>query len=302
MSNVVDLPDLDEDDNDDKNQQSQFKPPTLLLVVARDRSEVDRVLAALASALAIAAVVLAIGGAMAVRFIVRKGLRPMDQFAQTAATIGPETLDYRFATDSLPVELQPIGRQFNDLLARLDQAFRRERRLNADIAHELQTPIAELRTLTEVASRWPCDAEKSAEYFRDAGDVARRMELLVETLLALAPQANPRNFARRSKQSNCPRLRQAIESSRGRSQRELKLTMDVSEDEIVTTDRLILRTIIENLICNAFDYTPAGEQIRCMAHTLNGHCDLTIFNNNYGLTHADLVNLSRSGARTLRVG
>ena len=47
-----------------------------------------------------------------------------------------------------------MAERLNDLLARLDEAFQREPRVTADIAHELRTPIAELRTLAEVGVKW----------------------------------------------------------------------------------------------------------------------------------------------------
>ena len=76
--------------------------------------------------------------------------------------------------------------QLNELLARLETAFRRERQLTSDIAHELKTPIAELRNLCEVGARWPDDPVTARKFFEDAWTIALQMERVVVHLLALA--------------------------------------------------------------------------------------------------------------------
>ena len=119
------------------------------------------------------------------------------------------------------------------------------------------------------------------------------MESLVETLLALARGQSGKLLAHVEPIQLSAILRGPSIFERGPSPREFNLTLDIPETQIVTTDRLMLRRILENLICNAFDYTPAaGTQIRCTAHTDNGLCDLTIGNTNSGtLTQADLSRL-----------
>jgi signal transduction histidine kinase len=85
------------------------------------------------------------------------GLSPLNQLANQAASITADSLATRFPTEIWPGELTPISSRLNDLLERLEQSFERERRFSADLAHELRTPIAELRSLAELALKWPED-------------------------------------------------------------------------------------------------------------------------------------------------
>src|ERR1700683_4484395 len=116
---------------------------------------------------------------------VRRGLRPLRQLGTEADGIDAGSLDHRFSREELPRELVPIAQQFNSLLERIDEAFVRERRFTSDAAHELRTPIAELRRLAEVALKWP-DRSEAERNYRDVWEVAEHMESLVATLLAIA--------------------------------------------------------------------------------------------------------------------
>jgi signal transduction histidine kinase len=58
--------------------------------------------------------------------------------------------------------------------------------MSSDIAHELKTPIAELRNLSEVGARWPEDRQAVRQFFEDARAIAQHMERVVAHLLALA--------------------------------------------------------------------------------------------------------------------
>jgi signal transduction histidine kinase len=281
--------------------EDQYRSPQLLdiaakhparIVVAYQRNEIDRALNALLSSLVIAAVVLAGASALSVQIIVTYCLRPMQRLASQAAGIGPETLDYRFAVQQLPLELQPISVKLNELLERLDNAFRRERRVSADIAHELRTPIAELRTLTEVAARWPADAAATSAYFRDVHEIALKMESLIEVLLALArsqiQRINPAGDAVRPAEvfnSVLAGLRKKI------GERNLSVQCTIADSVLVHTDKPIFTRIAENLLTNAVSHTPRGGAVRCDAVQNNGDWVLSISNTNDSIEPADLEHL-----------
>jgi len=72
----------------------------------------------------------------------------------------------------------------NDLLERIGASFERERRFSADLAHELRTPLAELRSQAELALKWPDARATNAD--ADTLAISLRMEHLVTRLLAIA--------------------------------------------------------------------------------------------------------------------
>ncbi len=126
-----------------------------VLVVASDRRRLDKTLAMLGLLLAASGLLLLVATAFVVPRVLNRELAPLNLLANQAAHITASSLATRFPTETLPGELMPISSRLNDLLERLEQSFERERRFSADLAHELRTPIAELRILAEFALKWP---------------------------------------------------------------------------------------------------------------------------------------------------
>jgi two-component system sensor histidine kinase TctE len=77
-------------------------------------------------------------------YIIGRNLRTIRRASDQAAAIGPLSHDTRITTNDLPNEIMPLVEAFNGALDRLALAYHSERRLTADAAHELRTPIAVL--------------------------------------------------------------------------------------------------------------------------------------------------------------
>jgi two-component system heavy metal sensor histidine kinase CusS len=102
--------------------------------------------ALLASALA-GAVVVSAGGA----WLVRRALLPVRDLARQAAALSPDRVGQPLDGSAQAQELQPLVAQFNALLVRLNDAYQQLEGFNANVAHELRTPLATLIGETELA-------------------------------------------------------------------------------------------------------------------------------------------------------
>jgi two-component system sensor histidine kinase QseC len=229
------------------------------LVVASDREDLDETLLQLIG-LAAGCGVLLLGTTLwVVPRMLQRGLQPLDRLGEQAAHIDAGSLAARFPVDDLPEELRPIGGRLNDLLARLEQSFERERRFSADLAHELRTPIAELRSLAECALKWPesRDAATDGEVLA----IARHMEMLTTSMLALTRGQPGQLTGATESVAIAPLVDEIWRTFAPRAEaRKLRVKFTLVPVS-VAADPVLLRSILSNLFDNAVDYTPAGGEL-----------------------------------------
>jgi two-component system sensor histidine kinase QseC len=262
-------------------------PATARVVIARGSAPLDQALASVRWALGAAGLGLLVFIPLLVAGVVQAKLRPLEQVARQAGEIDARSLDLRFHTGNLPAELLPIATRLNDLLERLGAAFERERRFSADVAHELRTPIAELRALAEVALQFP-DAASSPRHFQDVLGAALQMEKLVTTLLTLARCQAGRQPVSLETVPIGRALAEAWAPLAEKARRKnLKVTPG-SLDALVTTDRLMLGSILGNLLANAVEYAPPGGAVLWEVGTEGGGLEVVVSNTNDGLAPEDL--------------
>lgn len=292
----LDLPDGDDgraiglkfspkiDDEDAK----KFEPREAIVIVAANREPLDQTLNILATVLAVTALLTIIITVPLVSISLRRGHASLGQLARQAAAINADSLQTRFPEDSLPGELQPITARLNDLLGRLESSFERERRFSADLAHELRTPLAELRALAEVELAWPEDGDP--EKHREILDIALQMEAMVTRLLEIARCENCKTQLQIESFAIAPLMEEVWRPLAAKAKtKQLNFQFHVPPDATLKTDRVLFRSILVNLLSNAVEYTP-----QCGRGEVQWHGDaaeLTVSNTVYDLTAADVPHL-----------
>lgn len=259
------------------------------LVVARSRQALDHQLAVLERSILLGGLGLAAAAAFLVWLALGRGLEPLEDIRRQIDGLDERHLDRRIYLDKPRTELEPVVRQLNLLLQHLQSAFERERRLSGHLAHELRTPIAELRSLTEVGSLWPDDPEAAKTFYTFAGGIAFQMERIVAHLLALARfdggsegvELEHVDVGALVARVWRPLASQALE-------RGLSLRTDIEEGSTITTDLVKLEMILSNLLLNAVTYAPDGSWIRCRLQREGSRFTLTVENAASHLEAADM--------------
>ncbi|ADP79506.1 sensor histidine kinase [Pseudofrankia inefficax] len=222
-------------------------------------------------ALAITAVAcIALGYVLASR-----ALRPVRTITAQARTISAHNLHKRVKVEGPADELKLLGDTFDELLDRLEQAFDAQRQFIANVSHELRSPLARQRAITEVALG---DAEANAATLRAAHErvlVAEvQQERLIDALLALARgQASvqhPRPVDLADITARVLDARRDEASRRG-----LKISTSLDHAETTGDPRLVER-LATNLIDNAIRHNQAGGRvdIRTSTHSGSAHLDV----------------------------
>jgi two-component system sensor histidine kinase QseC len=264
--------------------------PVAILVVAREREGLDADLWRLSVAVAAVGAGLALALAGLTQAVLRVGLRSLDGLRRQVAALGVNSLGRRVEVPGPPEEIAVVIEQVNALLERLEAGFQRERRLSSDIAHELKTPIAELRTLCEVGSRWPDDPAASRAFFEDARGIALQMERIVVHLVALARCDEGREPVWTAR----VHVADVVESAwkplaREAAAREVTFRPLISPAVCLETDPDKFGLIVANLLANAVAYSPPGGAITCAAEATDGGVSVTFSNRAEHLEPADLT-------------
>ncbi|HEV7505196.1 MAG TPA: ATP-binding protein [Thermoanaerobaculia bacterium] len=259
------------------------------LVVAHGRDELDSFLGTIHLALTLVALGLLLGTAALVKLVVGAGLAPLDDLGRRLDSLGAESLGETLELADAPAELVPTIRHLNGLLARLQESFARERAFSANLAHELRTPLAELRAVTEVALKCPEDSASWPASFAEIRTIGLQMETLVVNLLALA-----RCDARQSTvhASEVPLRELAANAwsafSSAARKKGMAFQLDVPEGLLLATDREKLALILSNLFANAVAYGSPGSAVRCLGKTTEAGFALSIRNSTADLVPDDL--------------
>ena len=277
---------------EEENQIVRGLRPTAVLVLGRDRGTVDRSLAALRAALVLTGATMMALLAALVGWGVRRGLQPVTQLGEAVASVNAASLSTRFATEPLPVELRPIAERMNDLLARLEHSFDRERRFTATAAHELRTPLAELRTLAEVNLTTPANEIERIESWKDALASTKRMESLASHLLELTRAEAPQRVVQRARVGIADAIAAAWapyeEESRARG---VGLKVSVPADLAVSSDPVLLGVVMGNLCGNAVAHASAGSEFSIVAEWTGGTVAIHFHNRTESLEEKDMAHL-----------
>ncbi|MFL6451946.1 MAG: sensor histidine kinase [Bryobacteraceae bacterium] len=116
----------------------------------------------------------------------RRALKPVDEITRAAKSIGIEDLSQRLAVPKTGDELERLSRTWNEMLARLEDAFSRLSRFTADASHELRTPLAVIRSTAEIAGRRSRTEEAYRSALKAIATESERMTALIDDLLFLA--------------------------------------------------------------------------------------------------------------------
>ncbi len=259
------------------------------LIVARSRKQLDALIDTINLFLAGLIVLLLIIMAVLVRLTLRAGLRPLDDIRHQVSRLDVDSLTTGIQLHTQTAELTPVVSQVNALLHRLDRAFTQERQFSSDVAHELRTPLAELRALAEVGGRWPDDQEAVRQYFADTHAICRQMERVVVSLLTLTRCER----GVQPVQTAPIHLREIVETSwqsvkHTATEKSQRFECEISPSCTVTSDRDMLLVILSNLLGNAVLHSAPASVIRCVGKQDGATTYLTIHNPVKDLAAEDL--------------
>ena len=221
---------------------------TLSMDVTDDLQHLRRLALTLAVAAIVGAIVVSLGGLS----IVHIGLAPVRRLASQVKSLSANNLHQRLDSSGQPTELAPLVEQFNGLLGRLDQSYTQLEGFNADVAHELCTPLATLLASNELALRRPASFDLH-EVLSSNLEELHRLTGIVNDMLFLS-QADRGAVARRTHTPSLALVVQKVAEYHEAALSEAGLELRISGDASGDFDEPLLRRALSNLIGNATQY------------------------------------------------
>jgi two-component system heavy metal sensor histidine kinase CusS len=160
--------------------------PAVMLQVAAGYSANERTMRAFGFALAALSALGSLGVLLLSYSVTRIGLAPLTRLTRDASAVSPNNRSQRLNTSSLPFELNDLANSFNGALERLDGAYGRLESFNADVAHELRTPVTILIGQTEVALTRNRSVDDLRHTLQSNLEEFERMRAIINDMLFLA--------------------------------------------------------------------------------------------------------------------
>ena len=258
-----------------------------LLQVAQDRSADERFMKKFGALLAVVLAFSIVASAAIARRVARDGLQSLSAMTQSLKRIGPRHLHERIPPGGWPRELQPLATAFDEMLDRLEDSFTRLSQFSADLAHELRTPVANIRGEAEVALTQPRSADEYREVIESAVAECERLSGIVDNLLFLArAEAAEGNVQRASFDG-----RAAIEKIAAfyeASAEEQNVTLTCAGAGEIRADPMLFGRAVSNLVENALRFTPAGGTILVSIVIRAGHSEISVKDTGSGIAAENL--------------
>jgi signal transduction histidine kinase len=229
--------------------------------------------------------------ALCARRLLRAAMAPLTRLAQSARGLDPAHPDWALPEVGTRDELEGLRRAINGLLARLREAYDRQRRFSSEASHQLRTPVAVMIGHLEVAQRH----ERSTEQYRHVIHLAHQRAIhlgqIVESLL----------FLSRPESSTLTRsvildlngwLAKAL-ADRPDDERtsDLVLQSTAPGPLWIEAQPLLLGQVVENLLDNARKYSPAGQPIVLMTAREGESAVFAVQDSGCGIARADLMRI-----------
>lgn len=229
----------------------------LSLDISDQESLLQRIRMALLAAACVGTALVSGGGF----FLVRRGLRPVRALVEQTRALTADSLHRRLDGSAQPEELEPLIEQFNLLLGRLNSAYEQLEGFNADVAHELCTPLATLISGTEVALRKARSADELRELLCANLEDLERVAGIVQDMLFLS-QADRGARARRTPVDSVAALALGVSELHEAALEEAGLRIEVAGDAAARLDTRLLQRALSNLVANATRFGVPGSVVR----------------------------------------
>jgi heavy metal sensor kinase len=225
-------------------------------------------------------------GALGSYWLAAHAFAPIDRLTRIARRIEAGDLHERVPVPRSKDEIQSLALTFNEMIERIEKAFTRQRRFVADASHELRTPVAAIRSMTDVvlAQNEPVESEEYKSVLRDVNSEAERLGHLINGLLLLArSDENQVLFEREPVRLDLLATDVAATIEPLATERCITLEVIAKQDITVMGDEVRLIQVIMNLLDNAVTYSNRGAKVTLEVKAVHNQAIIMVSDTGIGI-------------------
>jgi two-component system heavy metal sensor histidine kinase CusS len=231
------------------------EPHRFIYTVALDITPEQNILRAYRNNLLLVLIVGSVISASAGTYVARQGIRPIQEISAAAHRITANALAERVGATAWPRELAGLAAEFDGMLQRLEDSFKRLSQFLADIAHELRTPINNLMGEAEIALRKERTPNEYARVIASSLEEYHRLAHLIDSLLFLARAENADLSLQMTWFQAGEEVAQIL-SYHDLQASEFEVYLRCSGNAKLFADLTLFRRAISNVVSNALEHTP----------------------------------------------
>lgn len=234
--------------------------PPVVVAVGTDMSLHMKFMASFKKALWLVVILASMLSGLLGWVVVRSALAPVRTIKRRAAEITASHLDQRLAVETVPVELEDLVRTLNAMLARLEESFQRLSEFSADLAHELRTPVTNMRTQTQVILSKPRTAEEYREILYSNEEEFERLSRMIADMLFLAKSDHGLVSPFKEEVDLAMEVRDLVSFFEAMADSK-NIRLSIEGEGHVLGDRMLVRRAISNVLSNAIRHTPGDGKV-----------------------------------------
>jgi signal transduction histidine kinase len=218
-----------------------------------------------------------------------RSLTPINNLINTTKTVGKGNLSQRLKISRSNDEVGMLTRTFNEMLERLEAAFKRESEFATAASHELRTPITVILAITEEA----LSGDKKINDYKEALKVilkkGKKISYLVSQLLTLSRDYDEKLILNKEVIDLDIILEEVVgEMKNNAKTKEIKIFFDRKQNIKIKADQILIATLFINIIDNSIKYNKKGGYIKINLNRKKEIVEISIKDNGIGIAKENI--------------
>ena len=222
-------------------------------------------------------------------FISKAAFKPITQMAETAQNISGENLDKRLKLPKANDEVRVLAETLNEMIERIDNAFKSQKRFVANASHEIKTPLTVIQTELEILEKRIKDAE-SAEGIKNALSEIENLTKLINSLLTVAKLDASQTKLKKDNIRIDELLADCAQAmNQAAVKKNIRINLSIEESAEINADKEKLRSVFINLIDNAIKYSFENSSIKINLKIIDDNrINIEVIDNGQGIPQAEI--------------